>query len=58
MNRPGEMQNRIERKVPQSFRVSDAEVYMIRENNIKRIHEILKNSYTAKPNEECNVNFI
>ena len=55
MNRSGEMQNRIERKIPQSFRVSDAEIYMIRENNIKRIHEILKNSYTAKANEECNV---
>ena len=38
-----------------SFKMTDSEMYMIRENNIKRIHEILKNSYTAKPNEECNV---
>ena len=41
-----------------SFKMTDSELYMIRENNIKRIHEILKNSYTAKPNEECNVRHI
>lgn len=38
-----------------SFKMNDSEVYMIKESNIKRIHDILKNSYTAKPNEECNV---
>lgn len=37
------------------FKVSENEIYVIRENNIKRIHDILKNSYTAKPNLECNV---
>ncbi len=37
------------------LKVSENEMYIIRENNIKRIHEILKNSYTAKPNLECNV---
>lgn len=39
----------------QIFRISDNEIYMIKEQNIKRIHDILKNSYTAKSNEECGV---
>jgi len=39
-----------------SFKITDSELYMIKENNIKRIHDIIKNSYTAKPNEECKVN--
>jgi hypothetical protein len=57
MNRPldSSMTNRPERKFIPNFKVSDNELFMIRENNIKRIHDILKNSYTAKPNEECNV---
>ena len=55
MNKNQENINKPERKFIPSFRVSDNEMYMIRENNIKRIHDILKNSYTAKPNEECNV---
>jgi hypothetical protein len=38
-----------------SFKISDSEIYMIKDTNLKRIHDILKNSYTAKPNEECNV---
>jgi hypothetical protein len=37
------------------FTMNDQEVYMIKESNIKRIHDILKNSYTAKANEDCNV---
>jgi len=40
------------------LKVSENEIYIIRENNIKRIHDILKNSYTAKPNMECNVKII
>jgi hypothetical protein len=58
MNR-GEISNRPhgERRNILSFRVSDNELYMIRENNIKRIHDILKNSFTAKPNDECMVKF-
>jgi hypothetical protein len=40
---------------PSSFKISDSELYMIKDTNLKRIHDILKNSYTAKPNEECNV---
>ena len=47
--------------VPQKtipFRVSDNEIYMIRENSIKRIHDVMKNSYNAKPNPDCNVNSI
>jgi hypothetical protein len=40
---------------PNPFKISDGEIYMIKDNNLKRIHDILKNSYTAKPNEECNV---
>lgn len=44
-----------QRQAPLSFKMSDGEIYMIRETNIKRIHDILKNSYTAKPNEECNI---
>jgi hypothetical protein len=55
MNKNQDISNKPERKFIPSFRVSDNEMYMIRENNIKRIHDILKNSYTAKPNEECNV---
>jgi hypothetical protein len=51
------MTNKPERKFIPNFKVSDNEIYMIRENNIKRIHDILKNSYTAKPNEECNVKY-
>jgi hypothetical protein len=51
---PGRPQ--IEKKQNPNFRVSDNELYMIKENNIKRIHDILKNSFTAKPNEECSVN--
>jgi len=39
------------------FRVSDNEIYMIRENSIKRIHDVMKNSYNAKPNPDCNVRF-
>lgn len=39
------------------FRVSDNEMYMIRENSIKRIHDVMKNSYNAKPNPDCNVKF-
>jgi len=41
------------RNIP--LKVSENDIYIIRENNIKRIHDILKNSYTAKPNLECNV---
>jgi len=37
------------------FRVSDNEMYMIRETSIKRIHDVMKNSYNAKPNPDCNV---
>ncbi len=37
------------------FKVSDNEMYMIRENGIKRIHDVMKNSYNAKPNPDCNV---
>jgi hypothetical protein len=44
------------RNVP--LKVSENEIYIIKENNIKRIHDILKNSYTAKPNLECNVKII
>jgi hypothetical protein len=40
---------------PGGFKISDSEIYMIKDTNLKRIHDILKNSYTAKPNEECNV---
>jgi hypothetical protein len=40
---------------PNTVKISENEIYMIRENNIKRIHDILKNSYTAKPNLECTV---
>ena len=41
---------------PNIFRINDSEVYMIKDTNLKRINDILKNSYTAKPpNEECNV---
>lgn len=43
------------RNIP--LKVSENDIYIIRENNIKRIHDILKNSYTAKPNLECNVFF-
>ena len=39
-----------------NFKVSVNEVYMIRDQNFKRIHEILKNSFTAKPPEDCSVN--
>ena len=38
-----------------NIRITDSEVYMIKDTNLRRIHDILKNSYTAKPNEECNV---
>ena len=59
MNRHTELTRpQTERKHIPSFRVSDNELYMIRENNIKRIYEILKNSFTAKPNEECSVGTI
>ena len=59
MNKNSEItRTHIERKQVPSFRVSDNELYMIRENNIKRIHDILKNSFTAKPNEECSVIYI
>ncbi len=44
------------RQVP--LKVSENEIYIIRENNIKRIHDILKNSYTAKPNLECKVMYL
>jgi len=44
------------RQVP--LKVSENEIYIIRENNIKRIHDILKNSYTAKPNLECKVIYL
>lgn len=43
-----------QRTIP--FRVNDNEMYMIRENSIKRIHDVMKNSYNAKPNPDCNVN--
>lgn len=55
MNNKNEI-NRV--PVPQKtipFRVSDNEMYMIRENSIKRIHDVMKNSYNAKPNPDCNV---
>ena len=37
------------------FKVSDNEIYMIKESSIKRIHDVMKNSYIAKPNPDCNV---
>jgi hypothetical protein len=54
------IRNEIANKPPQMskpniFRITDSEVYMIKDTNLRRIHDILKNSYTAKPNEECNV---
>ena len=47
--------NRISHGKDLSFRVSDNEIYMIRENSIKRIHDVMKNSYNAKPNPDCDV---
>jgi len=42
-------------KVGINFKLSDNEVYMIKDQNFKRIHDILKNSFTAKPPEDCSV---
>lgn len=52
--------NEINRAQPQpiknpTFKVSDNEMYMIKESSIKRIHDVMKNSYNAKPNPDCNV---
>ena len=38
-----------------NIKSTESEIYTIKESNIKRIYDIIKNSYTAKPNEECNV---
>ena len=47
----------IEKKV--NLKVGDNEIYMIKESSIKRIHDVMKNSYMAKPNPDCNVkNFL
>jgi len=40
---------------PNSIKTGENDIYTIKETNIKRIYDIIKNSYTAKPNEECNV---
>ena len=37
---------------------TETDIYTIKESNIKRIYDIIKNSYTAKPNEECNVSLV
>lgn len=41
---------------PHPFRSMESEVYIIKDNNLKRINEILKNSYSSKPNNLCKVN--
>jgi hypothetical protein len=56
MNVKNEITNKPTITRPNIFRITDSEVYMIKDTNLRRIHDILKNSYTAKPNEECNVN--
>ena len=56
LNQQAKQQNAPDRKHI-SFKMTYSEIYMIKENNVKRIHDILRNSYTAKPNEECNVKF-
>ncbi len=56
MNVKNELINKPLMSKPNIFRINDSEVYMIKDTNLKRINDILKNSYTAKPpNEECNV---
>jgi hypothetical protein len=40
-----------------NIKVGDNEIYMIKETSIKRIHDVMKNSYLARPNPDCNVNF-
>ena len=37
------------------FKVNDNDIYMIKESSIKRIHDVMKNSYMAKPNPDCKV---
>jgi hypothetical protein len=55
MNVRNEPANKPQTTRPNIFKITDSEVYMIKDTNLRRIHDILKNSYTAKPNEECNV---
>lgn len=40
---------------PNTIKCGENDIYTIKESNIKRIYDIIKNSYTAKPNEECSV---
>ena len=37
------------------LKIQESEIYMIKENNVKKVHETIKNSFVAKPNDDCNV---
>jgi hypothetical protein len=37
------------------FKISENEIYMIKESNIRRVHDIMKNTSNAKPNDGCSV---
>jgi hypothetical protein len=39
------------------FRINETEIYMIKENNLKKVHEVVKSSYIVK-NSQNNVNII
>ena len=49
------MNYRTSGNLSKGLKITDNEIYMIKDYNIKRVHDIIKNSVSAKPTYECEV---